>query len=97
MPVQMRTLMSAEALRAHLDALNAAGRGDRAAGLDASGSPFLAMLAGPYAETEVVFCYSPWDPEGGHAVDDEPCDECDAHSPLGLSDLAYPVEVMVRG
>jgi hypothetical protein len=92
--VGLLPLADSDALRAHLDRLNESGLDYRAAGMDANGTPFFITLLGPYAEAEHVITASPWD---GEVSLGRPswCDECDAHSPLHITDLAYPVHVVI--
>lgn len=95
-------LADAEALRAHLDALNEAGICPVAVGVDASVRPFLITLVGCYAEGEHVFFDSPWqsDIDYGELVDGvfvpRPpyCDDCRGHV-HGIEDLRFPVTVLV--
>lgn len=84
----------AQELRGHLDRLNDMGLDYRCSGMDANNTAFFVSLVGPYADREHVFTVSPWDgevsfPSGPY------CTECDAHIPLGLGDLTYPVQVLL--
>lgn len=85
-------LKTAEALHLLLDQLNDAGTGDRISGVDAMGQPFLACLAGVYADTVRVLVADPGDTERDQAPY---CDECgQATDRLGLDALHYPVVVI---
>lgn len=88
------SLPDADALRAHLDALNEKGIEYRAAGEDANGEPFLITLRGPYAEYEEVFYVSPWDGEVDHQ-NGEKCEDCCAANPYTIDQISYPVRVLV--
>lgn len=85
---------SAEALRDLLDAMNEAGANDRVSGIDALGEPFLAFLAGPYAETAWAYTYNPRDPERAPAPGTAMCPDCGCVDPFKLADLHYPVVVV---
>ena len=86
-------LADAEALRDHLDALNESGEDCTTAGIDARGSAFIVVLAGPYAETEAVVLGNPWDNEVDFGTGTY-CEECRAHANAGLDRLNFPVTVM---
>lgn len=93
--IDARPIADSEALRAHLDALNDVGTDFRAAGMDATGAPFLIALSGPYAEAEQVIYGDPWDSEvdwgtGRH------CDECYAANLHRMDSLRFPVVVLTR-
>ena len=92
---RLKALQSADELRAFLDDLNEHGVHDRVAGMDDAGDPFLAFLAGPYAETAAAYAYNPRDPEINPPQHTDRCDECGGVDPLKLADLAYPVVVLV--
>ena len=83
----------AEGLRAHLDALNEAGKDFRAAGTDARGEPFLIALDGPYAEVEVVIHGSPWDSEVDYGTGRR-CEECHAANLQDMGSLSFPVTIL---
>lgn len=87
-------LQDAQALRDHLDKLNDTGFDYRCSGMDANNTAFFVSLIGPYADGEHVFTVSPWDGEVSFSSGPY-CDECAAHTPLGLEDLTYPVRVLL--
>jgi hypothetical protein len=88
----MLELEDADALRSLLDLLNEEGVSDRLSGIDSLGEPFLACLAGVYADTVRVLVADPADTERDQAPY---CDECgQATNRLGLDALHYPVVVV---
>lgn len=84
---------SADELRGQLDALNEAGIDHRLSGIDDNGQPFLAALAGCYADTVDVIFLSPWDGEVSHG-NGQRCDDCGAANLHGLEHIAYPATVL---
>jgi len=84
----------ADGLRSLLDDLNEAGALDRVAGVDAAGTPFLAFLAGIYADSAWVYSYNPRDPEIEPWQGQAKCPECGCVDPFKLTDLVYPVTVI---
>lgn len=93
--LRLKVCETADELRAHLDELNEAGITYIASGMDALRIPFLAFLCGIYADSEGVLSYNPWDMEIDVPGVQKSCDECNAHGTLNLSDLHYPVTVLV--
>jgi hypothetical protein len=91
---ELRVVSDAEMLRGHLDALNDEGRHATTAGVDVNGNAFLIDLAGPYAEKEVVIFGDPWDAEVGYGHGQR-CDECCAADLHQMSDLHFPVTVLI--
>lgn len=90
------TLTSPTQVRAYLDRLNDAGLDHIAAGMTATGAPFLVALCGAYADSEVVIYGNPWDTEVDYTTGTR-CDECGAeHLAAGLASLTMPVTVLAR-
>jgi hypothetical protein len=90
----MFEIPDADALRALLDELNQEGTIDRVSGIDAAGEPFLAFLAGVYAESAGAIAGNPCDPEVDPPGGRDRCPECGCMSSLYLTELAYPVVVI---
>ena len=96
--VAMRVIRDRDALGDHMRALNDAGAQQcEVAGVDANGTPFLAGLSGPYADTEWAQVGNPWDVEIGW--DGDSCSDCGAQrgSQVGIDRLVYPVTIFVGG
>jgi hypothetical protein len=91
--IAVLTVGSKQSLRATLDAINEAGIDPKVPGIDAEGTPFLAMLSGPYAEHVEVALGSPWDPEVDHRTPVR-CVECDTHDLSTMEALNFPVVIL---
>jgi hypothetical protein len=99
-------LTDADALRAHLDALNEDGQTPVAVGWTAGpySQPFLITLVGCYADGEDVLFDSPWqsDIDYGERINGvwaplaPRCDECMGHV-HEMKHLRFPVTVMAAG
>lgn len=93
------TLADTDALWEHLNGLNESGVEPLAAGVDAHGRPFLAFLAGCYADPRLhhrgrLIIDSPWAGEVGYAGG--VCDECCAQRGVerDTERLLYPLLVI---
>lgn len=89
----IKTCERPEDLRGILDDLNETGVGYSVAGVTKFGAPFIASLAGPYAEVVVITWGNPWDSEVDYGTGTR-CDECQAHDNADYESIAYPVQVI---
>lgn len=81
-------------MRAYLDKLNEAGQDDRCVGIDAVGQPFLACLAGIYADSARVLTCDPDDIERDQGPHCDACGQATDRDDLDV--LNYPVTVLVK-
>lgn len=91
--LNVRKVDDPDGLREVLEALNDAGLSHTVSGITVHATPFLACLAGAYAETIEVIFVSPWDSEIDHRTG-QLCEECGAANLNTPADLAYPVIIL---
>lgn len=93
--MNLKLINDLDALVDHLDALNDSGVDPTAAGVDDGGRPFLAMLRGPYADSQVVLFNTPWDSET-ETLRGYRCEECNGQEPATFTDLYFPIAVVAE-